>query len=97
MPQPKGSTGNPNGRKPGTPNKLTASMREKVNLFLAGNWEQVQADYNELEPKERLIFYEKILSYSLPKLQSTTLEANVNTIDKVDSFKVIIEDKRENK
>lgn len=70
---PKGRTNNLAGRKFGTPNKITSSMRHNINNFLAENWEQVQADFKALEPKERLIFYEKLLSYGLPKLQSTTL------------------------
>ena len=33
----------------------------------------MQTDFKALDPKDRLMFYEKLLSYGLPKLQSTTL------------------------
>ncbi len=64
------------GRIAGTPNKVTGTMRTNINNFLAENWEQVQADFKALEPKERLIFYERLMSYGLPKLQSTTLSTD---------------------
>lgn len=73
MPQPKGHTGNPNGRPPGSKNKATAGLRKRINDFLSDNWEKMQADFETLEPKDRLNFYEKLIQYGLPKLQSTQL------------------------
>lgn len=73
MPQPKGHTGNPNGRPAGTPNKVTAGLRKRINDFLSDNWEKMQADFETLEPKDRLNFYERLIQYGLPKLQSTQL------------------------
>lgn len=69
----KGHTNNPDGRPKGTPNKVTGSLRKRINDFLADNWQQMQNDFKALDPKDRLTFYEKLLSYGLPKLQSTTL------------------------
>ena len=63
----KGKTNNPGGRPAGTPNKVTTTLRQQINNFLNENWEQVRNDFKELEPKERLQFYERLLSYSLPK------------------------------
>ena len=59
------------GRKKGTPNKLTAELRQKINDFLNDNWNCLQKDFERLEPKDKLNFYEKLLQNGLPRLQST--------------------------
>jgi hypothetical protein len=48
-------------------------MRERISDFLSDNWEVMEQDFKKLEPKERLAFYEKLLSYSLPKLSATDI------------------------
>ena len=58
------------GRKKGTPNEVTKDLRERVSNFLTDNWSLIESDFKKLEPKERLIFYERLMSYGLPKLQS---------------------------
>ncbi len=86
------------GRIAGTPNKVTGTMRANINNFLAENWEQVQADFKALEPKERLIFYEKLMSYGLPKLQSTTLTTDFDkmTDEQLDyAIQILIENGQE--
>lgn len=70
----KGRTNNPAGRPPGTPNKAGAELRERVMAFVADRWEQVESDYTQLEPKERLQFLEKLMAYSLPKLQAVAVD-----------------------
>lgn len=68
----KGITNNPNGRPKGSLNKSTTEMRELVTNFVSANLTTIQADFDQLEPKERLLFLEKLLGYTLPKLQSVT-------------------------
>lgn len=68
-----GTSGNVNGRPPGSKNKATANLRKRINDFLSDNWEKMQADFETLEPKDRLNFYERLIQYGLPKLQSTQL------------------------
>lgn len=67
----KGTTNNPNGRPKGTPNKITADLREFVSALLNDNREQIIADLQAVEPNQRLLFFEKLLQYVLPK-QATT-------------------------
>ena len=71
----KGQSGNINGRKNGTPNKITTDLRQWINNFIDDNREQIKKDWNGLEPKDRIVLFEKLLKYSLPTLQSTTLNA----------------------
>jgi len=61
------------GRPKGSPNKITAELRDWVSQFIADNKEQIQQDFESLEPKERIMIFEKLLKYALPALQSTTL------------------------
>lgn len=69
----KGITNNPFGRPKGTPNKITADLREFVGQLLSDNLEQFNTDFQQLEAKDRLIIMEKLLSYVLPKLSNITL------------------------
>ncbi|EHQ29004.1 hypothetical protein [Mucilaginibacter paludis] len=73
----KGMTNNPAGRKKGVPNKVSTNLRMAVNKILDENWSTIQRDLKKLEPKDRLAFIEKLLSYSLPKLQATTIDATI--------------------
>lgn len=61
------------GRKSATPNKLTADLRERINDFLTDNWEQVENDFKNLEPEKRVLLFEKLLQYSLPRMQATQI------------------------
>lgn len=69
----KGMTNNPNGRKPGTPNKVTKDLRKWINGFIESQTDQIQRDWQQLEPKDRIILFERLLKYSLPTLQATSL------------------------
>ena len=71
------------GRVAGTPNKLTSELRERINGFLNDNWNNLQSDFERLEPKEKLMFYEKLLQYGLPKLQSTELTSNIEGLSDI--------------
>ena len=62
----KGQSGNPDGRPKGTPNKATEELRKLVKQFVAGNWEDIQTQYDALEPKEKLMFMERLLKHVLP-------------------------------
>lgn len=66
------------GRELGTPNKITSELRERINDFLTVNWEQVEKDFKSLEPEKRIALFEKLLQYSLPRMQATQLDAMIN-------------------
>lgn len=70
----KGQTNNPDGRPKGSPNKVTKKLRERISDFLEENWEKIEKDFDQLEPKERVSLFEKLLQYTVPKLQSTELK-----------------------
>lgn len=74
MPRLKG-TAKTGGRKKGTPNKATNDMRKWLKSFLDQNQEQIEKDFKALEPKERIQAFERLLQYTLPKMQ--TMDANI--------------------
>jgi hypothetical protein len=65
---------NLNGRPKGVPNKVTADLRAKVHELLAGQYETIIADFEGLEPKDRIKLFIDLLPFALPKLQATSLE-----------------------
>lgn len=84
---PKGKTNNPNGRPKGSKNKASENLRKSVLDLLDENWDTIQRDLKKLEPKDRLGFLEKLLPYTLPKLQSVEVKAEVNT--KLESLNLV--------
>ncbi|HRN56919.1 MAG TPA: hypothetical protein PLL71_10730 [Agriterribacter sp.] len=62
------------GRQPGSPNKVTQDLRQWINNFIDDNREQIQKDWKALEPKDRLVMFERLLKYTLPTLQATSLD-----------------------
>jgi hypothetical protein len=58
------------GRSKGTPNKVTTDLRTWVTELLDANRQQIAKDIKQLEPQQRVIIFEKLLSYSVPKMQS---------------------------
>lgn len=58
------------GRAKGTPNKTTTDIRERFQLLVEGNLEQLQADFTELKPAERVKFTLEMAKFCLPTLKS---------------------------
>jgi hypothetical protein len=59
------------GRKAGTPNKVTASMRERISALLEEKWDDLEKaieDIKDPEKKARIML--DLMQYSVPKLAS---------------------------
>ncbi|MBW6491307.1 MAG: hypothetical protein K0B15_08975 [Lentimicrobium sp.] len=62
----KGTVNNPNGRPKGSPNKSTDELRSLLQEFINANMETLQADFDKLEPKDRLNYIDRLLKHVLP-------------------------------
>ncbi len=62
----KGTINNPNGRPKGKPNRSTDELRTLLHDFIDSNMESLQQNFDQLEPKDRLNFIERLLKHILP-------------------------------
>lgn len=81
--------GNP-GRPKGTKNKLTHDLRQWITDFVEGNTEQIQKDWQALKPKDSLVMFERLLKYTLPQLQATSLTTDFEKLSD-EQLDIIIE------
>lgn len=63
------------GREAGTPNKITAEIREKFTLLVDNNLNRLQDDIDKLEPRDRLKMIIELSKFVLPTLKSTEIIA----------------------
>ena len=66
-----GQSGNPNGRPKGTKNKSTETIKRMLTDFISVNLDDLQEQYNQLEAKEKLMFFEKIVRFVVPQKTET--------------------------
>ena len=57
---------NTKGRPTGSPNKSTEELRLSIQLFIEKNWDRIQADFDAMEPAQRLNFINSLLKHVLP-------------------------------
>ena len=83
MPKP-GIINNPKGRPKGKPNKITADLRQRIKNFLDNNFNEVQADFKKLDPVQKLAFYEKLLKFAVPVLNSNDVKIDIENLNEKD-------------
>ena len=91
----KGMSGNPNGRKKGTPNKTTAEIKEIITRIVGNQLEHIEKDLDKIrktDPAEAMRLSSKFIDYVIPKQTKIDLEGELT--HKVE--KVVIEIKRGN-
>ena len=68
------------GRAKGTPNKVTASVKDWLSGLIDKNRKQIEKDLKQLEPKERLQVLEKLMQYVVPKQQAVSADVNIDRL-----------------
>lgn len=68
------------GRKKGALNKLSTDLKKEITDFLNDNFDEVKKEWQSLEGKDKLNFYKDLLKYSVPQMQSTSLETDLSKL-----------------
>jgi hypothetical protein len=79
------------GREKGTPNKITTDLRTWINELLDSNRRQIAKDIKQLEPQQRVMIFEKLLSYAVPKMQSVEAKIDLNRLTDEQLDTIIVE------
>ena len=79
------------GRKKGVTNKVTALMKEKIQLFVESNFETIQKDFDNVDAKDRLIIFERLLKYVIP---TKVEQEHFNTDEVPEQITIIIDGNR---
>lgn len=66
------------GRVSGTPNKITGDLRMRIKAFLDDGFEDVRKEWKRLPSKDKIMLYEKLLSFTLPRMRETDLKLNLD-------------------
>jgi transposase len=90
MPREKG-TQKTGGREKGTPNKVTADIKAWLVSLINKNKRQVEKDLEKLDPKDRLLMFEKLMQYVIPKMQAITPESDQADNYTIEDVEAIIE------
>lgn len=86
MPFTKGISGNPAGRPLGAKTKRTSEIKALVQEFVSSNLETLQADFDALEPKDRLAFIEKLLKFVIPTQSANEINVNALSESELDTL-----------
>lgn len=70
------------GRKKGTPNRVTSDIRGWLAKLIKQNRRQIEADLQELEPKDRVMMLERLMQYVIPKKQA--IKADISDLSEDD-------------
>ncbi len=72
------------GRKKGTLNKSTMLGKEVIVSLLAdySNSGLMTSDFMALDPKDRLVIAERLMQYTMPKMQATAIDLSTGDNEK---------------
>lgn len=86
------------GRKAGTPNKVTQTMRELLSGFCDEKFEAFKEAFDNIKsPKDKCKIYLEAQAFVTPKLSSVDLKAQTTRKsyeDELDELMAIVEDKK---
>ncbi len=61
-----GQSGNPKGRPKGARGKTPEQIRNMVKAFITDHWDEVETDFQLMEPKDKLNDFNNLLKHILP-------------------------------
>lgn len=75
----KGYTNNPKGRPRGSKNRSNTTFKQFLTGLIDGRRDQIEADLDSLQPRDRLMMIERLMAYCYPKAQ-TDLRVNFDQL-----------------
>jgi hypothetical protein len=81
---------NRSGRVKGVPNKSTAELKQIFKTLLETNLEQLQKDFEQLKPSERIKFTLQVAEFLIPKLKATDL--NIEAVKEFEPITINMND-----
>lgn len=79
----KGQSGNRAGRPRGTKNRTCEEIRGLLHQFIEANIETLQADFDKLEAKDRLVFIDRLLKHVIPAPQDELMRLSDEDLDRL--------------
>jgi len=80
---PKGRTNNPAGKPVGAVNKTPKAVRDELTQIFFDTLPQLKKDIKTMRPRDRKETIAMILPYISHRLQSTTIDAKIETSNKL--------------
>ena len=74
------------GRKPGSTNKTSTDIKSKIAALIDSQFDAIQADFEILEPKDRVTAYFKFMEYVLPKQREQKIDLSTLTDEQIDDL-----------
>ena len=74
------------GRRKGTPNKVTESIRQKLLILIDGSFETVKDDLKSLPPQDRLNTFFRFLEYAIPKPKDVKIDISSLSETEIDDL-----------
>ncbi len=76
---------NRSGRKPGSKNLNTVSLQKRIHGYLTDNWPRFEEAMNQLEPKDYVSTFEKLIRYRLPQMKEQQIRFDQMTDETINA------------
>ncbi len=68
------------GRQKGTPNKVSGEIKDWIAGLVWRKQRQMEADLDAIDPKDRLIIMERLISYIVPKQSGVQAKVDIGRL-----------------
>ena len=73
----KGECANPAGRPKGSQNRIKREVQQVIKEFVEDKADEIETWFDQLEPREKIQAFEKLLQYILPRKRENDIEVKV--------------------
>jgi len=71
------------GRQPGSQNKVTKDLKEWITKTITSQQATIEKDFEALESKDRIMLFEKLLAYVVPRRQSIDVSQEYKELERL--------------